>query len=214
MIKHFYENNKYLINFTSFIVAICGLFLNISAPSSDQARSSLDNLQTMLLLIFIVSLILLFIKLARFLLVAERELGKKHDMPTKGIVTFLAIYGMITFLLNLVGYFLAAHPQASSPFAIGLIFIIILAIAVSPIFLLDKFPSKFGTFSHVVVYSFSGSILLTLLCATIQLTVFKWFSFFWGYAVLPALFVCIAIICLCVMVFDKHKKRGILQKKS
>jgi uncharacterized membrane protein len=194
MLNQFYNNNKHLINFTSFMVAICGLFLNIATPSSEQAKSSLDNLQTMMLLIFIVSIFLLFVKLTRFLWSAEKELGKKYDVPTKGLITFVAVYTMVTILLNLVGYFLAAHPQASAPFSIGMMFIVILLIAISPILLMDKYQSKFSAFSRVLSFSFSGSVLVTLLFATIQLTLFKWFSFFWGYLVLPILFVLIAIL--------------------
>lgn len=79
MLKQFWKNKKYLVQFVGILAGIGALFLSISPPDNLKAREALANVQLVWLLIITITVVLLFIE---FIQLSDR--WEKDMMIKKG----------------------------------------------------------------------------------------------------------------------------------
>lgn len=213
MLKKFWEKEPAFIGFSGIVATVGALFLNIPIPKNQAAQASLANIQVFWLILFIVCLIRLFYRFIRLVIESEQKMQKKYDLPfawpfsvTLGGIFLIVIANFGTYIFNIYATPISEFISMVFP---GFVFIgsFLLLIYV------EKNPSKFTRFSYLVVVSFVGSTLLTLMGMYFQQAVLGYFYFYWTNLVYPVLFVGLLLTLIIVSLFRKKPLTELLSLK-
>jgi hypothetical protein len=157
MLEEFWDNQKVLISFTGFTAALAALFLNV-APTNNDAKTMLANIQVFWLLILVLSLTTLFVRCLKTIFNTEKTSGQKRDIPTSGYFTLTAAIVFSWIVLNFLGYILSSYP---GPFTIILLMTsgaIIIGLFTWAEYAVHDHIEKFSLFSEFMIESFGLAV--------------------------------------------------------
>ncbi len=159
MITRFYNGNKALLGVAGFVATMCGLFLNIAESKIEKANNSLEDIKIFWILSLVTMIILVFVRLNKAIYRECIKLGHKYDLPLATVVTFSSIYAGLFIVMSLLNYVTLEYPK--SGYLLGMISLtaIVMAVAVLPLCLMEKWGEKYNLFTKISIYSLSASIL-------------------------------------------------------
>ena len=194
MFKSYYKEHAALINFTGVIGGLGALFLNVSPPSIEAAKSALVNIQVFWLIMLIVCLTILFFSFVKSIFTKEKEIWNAQKTPVTGFFSVTAAIVFFWIILNLIEYTINFDPTRSAFFVSMLTMSgCLLCFAYLTVYI-DKNPSKFTLVSIITIMSFSIAILVSIVGILVQAKVSGYFWLFWIWPLLPAVFLASLII--------------------
>lgn len=112
LLKTFWNQEKSLVSFVGFIVAVGALFLNIQIPENSHAQNALAHIQVFWLLLLGVGLWKLGRKLISFADKREKELEEEGSPFRVMIPAFVLFAVFIWMMSNLLIYILALYQKS------------------------------------------------------------------------------------------------------
>lgn len=162
MFKDFWDKQKHQIQLVSILVAIGALFLSITPPESEKARSALFNIQLAWLIIITIALVILFVNFIALMSRAEGEASVKYKIPLELTISLLALFISVWILINLWIYIINLYREPLLKFFQASYFFISFSIFSTIIYWIAKIIfSKIRKVSiSVILYLLMTSILL------------------------------------------------------
>lgn len=160
------------------------------------------NIQAFWLVLLTISLTGLFISFTKLVVKREKEISNKYDIPA-GI--FSLTLGLTFFIIlgNLWFYIFSLYGKSLSDFITMISPEIIMVLCVLLALFMETHRKKFTCLSAIIVYSFIGAILITLIGILIQEAIWRYFHLYWLYIMLPSLFLVSSIALVAIAFFKK-----------
>lgn len=188
MLAKFWEEQIILVKITGSLVALGALFLNISVPVADEAKSLLANIQVFFLLIITVVLMVLFTRFIKYLVKEEKAIENKYKAPMIGTFSIASFFVLAWFIFSLWGYIISLYSRSFVQFLyISFPGIIIVGGGLFGLFI-EKRREKFTNFSQIIINSFILSVLISVAGIYIQHGILKYFYHHWFFPVPHILF--------------------------
>lgn len=174
MFEEFWDKKKIMIQFTGAVTTIGALFLNISTPQNEAARTALANIQMFWLVIITTALTSLFVDFIFYIIRLERELSNR-SLPVYGVFSAMVGATLLWLVLNLWSYILSLYTNPFVKFISMSYPAIFLIVGTLILKYIEKKQVKF--FTELIITDFIVSVWLV-----------PAFSFFVRHVGLSALF--------------------------
>ncbi len=205
MFERFWKEQNTLLKFTGFIAAVGALFLNISPPQDQNAKLALANLQTFVLILLTIGLTMLFINFIKLLIKTEKSVLGKYDIPSTGLLSSIlgiiflwVILSLWTYILGLYQYSFAVFMEMAFP---GITCFACFGL----IIWMEKRCDKFTRFSHMMVYSFMITVLLSIVALYLgQTSLFRKYIGLSGNFILVTFFSCLSLSLIGLLFRNKR----------
>ena len=164
MLEEFWKEKKHLLQIIAIVVAIGALFLTISLPENEKAKSALMNVQLAWLVIITFALFVLFINLLILAFRFEDKINKKKDVNFDDAIAYPVMFLGVWVLLNLWIYIINLYKYSVKEFMdwslwpVG-IFITAFGYYLSRKIFVTKKTKFFSIVRHSVYIFFCSSLL-------------------------------------------------------